>query len=71
MMEVLTNKFGKIEIGKTAFYNFVREKCRITWKKAHFESVDRNCTEKLDERYDWVKNGSSQICWIMKVTVYL
>ncbi|KAG1256115.1 hypothetical protein G6F65_016467 [Rhizopus arrhizus] len=55
MMEVLTNKFGKIEISKTALYNFVREKCRITWKKAHFESVDRNCTEKLDERYDWVK----------------
>ena len=47
MMDNLTNKFEDLSISKTALYNFVTEKCRISLKKAHFHSVERNSPEKI------------------------
>lgn len=54
MMDNLTNKFEDLSISKTALYNFVTERCRISLKKAHFHSVERNSPEKIQERHDWV-----------------
>ncbi|KAG1474273.1 hypothetical protein G6F56_000452 [Rhizopus delemar] len=53
-MDNLTSKFEDLSISKTALYNFVTEKCRISLKKAHFHSVERNSPEKIQERHDWV-----------------
>lgn len=39
-----------IEVAKTALYNFMRDKCRISLNKAHFHSVDRNAPEKLGQQ---------------------
>ncbi|KAG1255894.1 hypothetical protein G6F68_010039 [Rhizopus microsporus] len=58
MMDSLTSKFVDLSISKTALYNFVTKKCRISLKKAHFHSVERNSPEKIQERYDWVVRWS-------------
>lgn len=54
MMESLTKQFEGLEVSKTALYNFTTEKCRITFKKAHFHSVERNSPAKIEERFNWV-----------------
>jgi hypothetical protein len=54
-MASLIEQFAGLEIGKTALYNFVTKKCRISLKRAHFHSVERNCSEKIEERFKWVK----------------
>ncbi len=55
MMASLAEQFAELEIGKTALYNFVTKKCRISLKRAHFHSVERNCSGKIEERFQWVK----------------
>ncbi|GAA5812921.1 hypothetical protein MFLAVUS_006382 [Mucor flavus] len=47
IMDSLTNQFADISISKTGLYKFVTYKCRITLKRAHFHSVDRNSTDKI------------------------
>jgi transposase len=49
MMASLTEQFAGLDIGKTALYNFVTTKCRISLKRTHFYSVERNCSEKIGE----------------------
>ena len=55
MMSSLTEQFEDLKVSKTALYNFATEKCAISFKKAHFHSVERNSPEKIEERYLWVK----------------
>ncbi|OAD06861.1 Homeodomain-like DNA binding domain-containing transcription factor [Mucor lusitanicus CBS 277.49] len=55
MMDSLTAKFINLEISKTALYNFVIKKCKISLKRAHFHSVERNCLEKTTARKEWVE----------------
>ncbi|KAG0833192.1 hypothetical protein G6F29_007580 [Rhizopus arrhizus] len=55
MLDALTEKFGYLQITRSGFYKFVREKCRITFKKAHLQPVERNTPEKIKQRYEWVK----------------
>ncbi|KAK4521056.1 uncharacterized protein ATC70_004046 [Mucor velutinosus] len=45
MMESLTVLFSDLKISKTTLYNFVTNKCKISLKRAHFHSVDRNSPE--------------------------
>lgn len=51
----LTTQFTDLKISKTALYNFATAKCLISFKKAHFHSVERNSPEKIEERFLWVK----------------
>lgn len=55
MMESLTASFIELEISKTALYNFVTKNCKISLKRAHFHSVDRNSPEKSKARKEWVE----------------
>jgi hypothetical protein len=55
MLDVLTEKFGYLQITRSGFYKFVRQKCRITFKKVHLQPVERNTPEKIEQRYEWVK----------------
>ncbi|KAG1144673.1 hypothetical protein G6F37_006030 [Rhizopus arrhizus] len=41
MLDVLTEKFGYLQIIKSSFNKFVRQKCRVTFKQAHMQSVQR------------------------------
>lgn len=51
---MITNQFVDLKVSKTALYDFMRDKYRISLKKAHFHSVNRNSPESLEKRYDWV-----------------
>lgn len=55
MMDSLTASFIDLEISKTALYNFVTKECKISLKRAHFHSVDRNSPEKIKARKEWVE----------------
>jgi hypothetical protein len=33
----------------------MKEKCRISLKKAHFHSVERNLSENIERKYEWLK----------------
>ncbi|KAK4509679.1 uncharacterized protein ATC70_006981 [Mucor velutinosus] len=55
MMDSLTAEFIDLEISKTALYNFVNKECKISLKRAHFHSVERNCLEKITARKEWVE----------------
>jgi transposase len=55
MLDALTEKFGYLQITRSGFYKIAREKCRITFKKAHLQPVERNTPEKIKQRYEWVK----------------
>ncbi|KAG0807782.1 hypothetical protein G6F17_010171 [Rhizopus arrhizus] len=33
----------------------MKEKCRISLKKAHFHSVERNSSENIEKKYEWLK----------------
>jgi transposase len=54
IMDNLTNHFTGLSISKTGLYKFVTDKCRISLKRAHFHSVDRNSPDKIEARFDWV-----------------
>ncbi|KAG1460631.1 hypothetical protein G6F46_005473 [Rhizopus delemar] len=55
MLDALTETFEYLQITRSGFYKFVRQKCRITFKKAHLQPVERNRPEKIEQRYEWVK----------------
>jgi hypothetical protein len=55
MMDSLTAEFIDLEISKTALYNFVTKHCKISPKRAHFHSVERNCMENITARKKWVE----------------
>ncbi|KAI8081918.1 uncharacterized protein B0P05DRAFT_66119 [Gilbertella persicaria] len=50
MMDTLTKRFDGLEIKKSAFHIFVKEKCRISCKKFYYYPEDRNCLGKIEER---------------------
>ncbi|KAG1266388.1 hypothetical protein G6F65_014071 [Rhizopus arrhizus] len=55
IMDGLSAQFMDLSISKTAVYNFMKEKCRISLKKAHFHSAERNSSENIERRYKWIK----------------
>lgn len=56
MMESLNSQFIDLSISKSALHKFITTKCNMSLKRAHFHSVERNCPEKIEERYQWVKH---------------
>lgn len=55
IMDGLSAQFMELSISKTAVYSFMKEKCRISLKKTHFYSVERNSPENMERRYEWTK----------------
>jgi hypothetical protein len=55
MMEKLTVQFEDLKISKTALCNFATEKCSISFKKTYLQSIQRNSQDKINSRYNWVK----------------
>lgn len=56
MMESLTTGFMGLQISKSAFHEFAKTKCRISFKRAHFQPEERNSPEKIEQRCNWVKH---------------
>ncbi|KAG1054711.1 hypothetical protein G6F43_003288 [Rhizopus delemar] len=50
----LTEQFAGLNIKKSALHNFMTKKCKISLKRAHLQSVERNSPEKIEDRHAWV-----------------
>ncbi|KAI9315775.1 hypothetical protein BX666DRAFT_2028655 [Dichotomocladium elegans] len=48
------HSIADLDIQKTALYNFITEKCRISLKRSHFQASKRNILGKIEARYTWV-----------------
>lgn len=70
IMDGLSAQFMDLSISKTAVYNFMKEKCRISLKKAHFHSVERVYQRTLKGDTNGLEDGWRPI-WTISVTVYL
>jgi hypothetical protein len=55
-MESLHSQFIDLSIYKSALHKFITTKCNMSLKRDHFHSVERTCSEKIEERYQWVKH---------------
>ena len=53
-MASLTDQFANLDIKKSALHDFMTKKCKISLKRAHFQSVERNSPEKIEDRHAWV-----------------
>ena len=67
VLNVLTGKFEYLQITKSGFYKFVRQKYRITFKQVHLQLVERNRPEKIEQRYEWVKRW--RLTWLSQAIV--
>ncbi|KAL1927700.1 hypothetical protein VTP01DRAFT_3521 [Rhizomucor pusillus] len=54
--EHLMHQFDSLKVTHSTVYNFMRTECNLSVKQAEFQSVERNCPEKIQERHDWVRN---------------
>ncbi|KAG0744957.1 hypothetical protein G6F16_005239 [Rhizopus arrhizus] len=52
----LTEQLAGLNIKKSALHDFMTEKCKISLKRAHLQSVERNSPEKIEDRHAWVTN---------------
>ncbi|KAL1925859.1 hypothetical protein VTP01DRAFT_7283 [Rhizomucor pusillus] len=53
--EHLVKQFNDLKVSRSTVYNFMRTECNLSLKKAEFQSVERNSPEKIQERYDCVR----------------
>lgn len=49
-MDSLTNEFANLKIEKTAVYNFMTSEYKLTFKKAHMYSIQRNGLDNIEQR---------------------
>ncbi|KAG0748617.1 hypothetical protein G6F62_008421 [Rhizopus arrhizus] len=52
VIEHLLKRFHDLKVSRSMVYNFMRNKCNLSLKKANFHSIDRNSPAKIEERYD-------------------
>ncbi|CEG82070.1 hypothetical protein RMATCC62417_16194 [Rhizopus microsporus] len=52
VMKKLKQTFIQLKISKSTLFDFVKEHCNLSLKKARFQPVDRNSGEKIQERLD-------------------
>jgi transposase len=52
--EHLLKQFNELKISRSTVYNFMRNECNFSLKKADFHSIERNSQAKIEERYNWV-----------------
>ncbi|KAG1448982.1 hypothetical protein G6F55_010385 [Rhizopus delemar] len=54
VMKKLKQMFTKLKVSKTTLFDFVKQHCNLSLKKAQLQPIDRNSEEKIQERLDWV-----------------
>lgn len=52
--EHLLKQFTDLKVSRSTVYNFMRNECSLSLKKADFHSIERNSPKKIEERYNWV-----------------
>ncbi|EIE91643.1 hypothetical protein RO3G_16354 [Rhizopus delemar RA 99-880] len=46
--------FTELKVSKITLFDFVKQHCNLSLKKARLQPIDRNSEEKIQERLDWV-----------------
>ena len=54
VMKKLKQMFTESKVSKTTLFDFVKQHCSLSLKKAWLQSIDRNSEEKIQERLGWV-----------------
>ncbi|CEG76479.1 hypothetical protein RMATCC62417_11375 [Rhizopus microsporus] len=54
-MKKLKQIFTELKVSKSILFDFVKERCNLSLKKARRQPIDRNSEEKIQERLDWVR----------------
>ncbi|EIE81764.1 hypothetical protein RO3G_06469 [Rhizopus delemar RA 99-880] len=55
IMKKLKQIFTALKISKSTLFDFVKEHCNSSLKKARLQPIDRNSKEKIQERLDWIR----------------
>ncbi|KAG1490465.1 hypothetical protein G6F45_010876 [Rhizopus arrhizus] len=55
LMKKLKHIFIELKVLKTTLFDFVKQHCNLSLKKARLQPVDRNSEEKIQERLDWIR----------------
>lgn len=53
-MDKLTSEFESLDISKSKLHKIITTKRNILLKRAHFQPEERNCEDKMEERFRWV-----------------
>ncbi|EIE91731.1 hypothetical protein G6F46_006086 [Rhizopus delemar] len=54
VMKKLKQIFSELKVSKTTLFDFVKQHCNLSLKKARLQPIDRNSEEKIQECLDWV-----------------
>ncbi|KAI8640886.1 hypothetical protein BD408DRAFT_433758 [Parasitella parasitica] len=55
VMKKLKQIFTELKVPKTILFDFVKQHCNLSLKKARLLPIDRNSEDKIQERLDWVR----------------
>ncbi|KAG1578520.1 hypothetical protein G6F48_011862 [Rhizopus delemar] len=55
VMKKLKQIFTELKVSKTTLFDFVKEHCNLSLKKARLQPIDRNSEEKIQERLNWIR----------------
>ncbi|OAD67335.1 hypothetical protein PHYBLDRAFT_63665 [Phycomyces blakesleeanus NRRL 1555(-)] len=55
VMKKLKQIFTELKVSKTTLFDFVRQHCNLSLKKARLQPKDRKSEEKIQERLDWIR----------------
>lgn len=53
-MKHLRQVFIQLKVPKSTLFDFIKNHCSLSFKKAQFQLIDRNSEEKTQERLDWI-----------------
>lgn len=57
-MDSLTNQFEGLKVSKQTVRDFMVNECALSFKKVYFYPTERNSSEKIQQRCEWVINWS-------------
>ncbi|OAD74144.1 Homeodomain-like DNA binding domain-containing transcription factor [Phycomyces blakesleeanus NRRL 1555(-)] len=55
VMKKLKQMFTELKVSKTTLFDFVKQYCNLSLKKARLQPKDWNSEEKIQERLDWIR----------------
>ncbi|CEG81694.1 hypothetical protein RMATCC62417_15859 [Rhizopus microsporus] len=71
VMKKLKQIFTELKVSKATLFDFVKEHCNLSLKKARLQPIDRNSEEKIQERLDWVRKWEKTDMNFMRNCVFL
>ncbi|ORE03792.1 hypothetical protein BCV72DRAFT_307907 [Rhizopus microsporus var. microsporus] len=71
LMKELKHIFIELKVSKTTLFDFAKQHCNLSLKKARLQPVGRNSEEKIQERLDWIRKWEKTDMDFTKNCVFL